>query len=506
MLTIAIVSLALAAVLLAYALRGRVVARGRFCRKCRFDLEGLDQPTCPECGRDLAGPKPTRSTLRRIRRLPLAAAVILQIAGIGLLLVQAPGIGARIVAGLPDAAVVRLAGHRLDAAVDELAARATRTPPMADPVTARAVELALAHQADASESWDPRWGEVLAAAFVGDRMTDDQIARYLTHGYEREIQIRDRVNRPDADIGYRVVTRMVRMQRLPTSQPVYASDLMIRIETVSVGATAPGALNRGPGGSMGMQLNIPNQSHVSSGWTGSAVPVRAEDWAAEAPGDELTLRAEYRVVLKNHATGHEVEITTLEAEQRVRLLAPDEPVVMTIADVSAAERAAEAVAVEPFSILPVLPNTLPLNGAAIARIGFRYGDISHALAGWLHVVDPRDGSEVRIARIVQRPSGGMVIQMKTHEWRASRAGRARDLADPERMLGVAEAVLDAGVATLVFRTDPVAAESEADIDAVLDLSAVFEDVPVHRAQTEADLNRGVGGATDTVRGRSMGGD
>lgn len=504
MLTIAIVSLALAAVLLAYALRGRVVARGRFCRKCRFDLEGhgADAVMCPECGRDLAGPKPTRSTLRRIRRLPLAAAVILQIAGIGLLLVQAPGIGARIVAGLPDAAVVRLAGHRLDAAVDELAARATRTPPMADPVTARAVELALAHQADASEPWDPRWGEVLAEAFVGDRMTNDQIARYLTHGFEREIQIRDRVNRPDADIGYRVLTRTVRMQRLPTSQPVYARDLMIRTETVSVGATAPGAPNRGPGGSMGMQLYIPNQSIVSSGWTGSAVPVRAEDWSAEEPGDELTVRAEYRVVLKNHATGREVEITTLEAEQRVRLLAPDEPVVTTIADPAAAERAAYGIGVEPFAILPVLPNTLPAHGATIAHIGFRFGDLPHALAGWLYVVDPRDRSEIRVARVVQRPPGSMV----KYGWLARAGGWGGDLADPERMLGVAEAVLDAGVATLVFRTDPTTAESEADIDAVLDLTAVFEDVPVHRAQTEADLNRGVGVATDTVRGRSVGGD
>ena len=504
MLMVAIALLVVAAVLLAYALRGRVVARGRFCRRCRFDLQGHgpDAAACPECGRDLTGPKPTRATLRRIRQLPLVAAVLLQIAGLGLLLIQAPGVGARIVAGLPDASVVRLAEYRLDAAVDELAARATRTPPMADPDLARAVELALAHQADTAEPWDPRWGEVLAEAFVADRMTDDQIARYLTNGFEREIQIRDRVNRPEADVGYRVLTRMVRMQRLPTSQPVYARDLMIRIETVSVGATAPGASNRGPGGSMGMQLNIPNQSYVHAGWTGSAVPVRAEDWAAEEPGDELTVRAEYRVVLKNSATGRELEITTLEAEQRVRLLAPGEPVVTTIADPAAAERAAEGIAVEPFAILPVLPNTLPVNGATIARIGFRFEDLPHAFAGWLHLVDPQDGSEVRIARIVQRPSGSVIM----HDWRASTADRARDLADPERMLAAAGAVLDAGVATLVFRTDPSAAESQPDIDAVLDLTAVFEGVPVHRAQTESDLNRGVGGGAGAIRGRSVGSD
>lgn len=499
MLATGLAMLLLGSILLAIPLRGRIVARGRFCRKCRFDLEGhsSDAAACPECGRDLTGPKPTRVTLRRVRPLPLVAAGLLLFVGLGLLLIQTPGAGARIIAGLPDAQVVRLAAIGVDAGVDELASRATRMPPMASPDLARAMELALAHQADASKPWDPRWGEVLAGAFFADRMTDDQIARYLTHGFEREIQIRDRVNRPDARIGYRIDSRPVRLHRLTSSQPAN-SNRSLRVEIVSIGATSPGANKEGPGGAMSSGMYIPNQPPTGDASSlGSTVPVRPEDWTAEEPHDELTVRAEFRVTLEDRATRRKIEVTTVESEQRVRLLPPDEPAVTTITDAAAAERAAGGMGIEPFAILPVLPNTLPPGGATIAQFGFRPEPQSHAVAGWLSMVDPRDNSEVRITRMTLRPPGRMAMI----DWRASHRAIGEERSDPERMLSVAEAVLAAGTATLVFRTDPAAAESDPDIDAVLDMTVVSESVPVHRAQTEADLNNSVGGGSPVIRGR-----
>jgi len=493
--------LALSLILLALALRGRTTARGLFCRRCKFDLQGLnparDNPACPECGRDLRPPHATRQTLRRIRRLPLLAAVLLQIVAVALLLIQAPGAGPRIIAHLPDAQVVRLAALEVDAAIDALAARTTRTPPMATPDLARAVELALAHQADASQPWDPRWGEVLAEAIIHDRMTDDQIARYLTHGFERQIQIRDRVNRPDADIGYRVITRAVRMHRLPTAQTHYSRSKFLRTETVSIGAITPGASNRGPGGGSGSGLTIPNDAHAAGVSTmGSSFSVRPEDWTAEEPADELTVRAEFRVTLRDSAASRDIEITTLTAEQRVRLLPSSEPVVATLTDPAAAQQAAAAMGVEPFAILPVLPTTLPPFGVSVAQIGFRVELPSHAAAGWLYIVDPATSQEIRIRRIILHPTGPnpMATQIS---WTVSPASTPE--IDPQRVIAVAEAVLNAGVATLVFRTDPTTAESTPGIDAVLDLAVVFHDVPVHRAQTEADLTTTFGNRTD-IRG------
>lgn len=503
MLPAAIALLACSLILFALALRGRVTARGTFCRKCKFDLQGLDlhapNPTCPECGRDLARHNATLRTVRRTSRTPLAAALIAMMLAGGILLLQAPGAGSRMMVALPDAQVVWLTAQGMDTALDELAARATRPSPMAAPHLARAVELALAHQADASQPWDPRWGEVLAEAFLNDRMTDDQTARYLTHGFERIIRIRDRVNRPDARIGYRITSRPVRLHRLPGSLQQFTTKVLA-IETVSIGATSPGAPNRGPGGSMGTQLTIPNQPQTGVSMMGSAVEVRAEDWTHAEPHDELTVRAAFRVRLRAPASGRTIEVMSIESDQRVRLLAENEPVVATIVDASAADQTAQGLGIQPFAILPVLPNTLPLHGATIARIGFTAEGLGHHAAGWLHLVDPRSGEEIRISRVVLHPSASNLSAFMI-DWLVRAEPHNPSTADPERVIGAAKAVLDAGTATLIFRTDPSAAESEPDIDAVLGMTVVFERVPVHEAQTEADLTNSIQHGGVMIRGR-----
>lgn len=491
--------LAVALVLCIFALRGRVVDRGRFCRGCRFDLQGHgpEAAACPECGRDLTRPKATRHTLRRVRWAPLAVAGLLLVIGAAAVLIQTPGAGARILAALPDTQVVRLADFGLDGAIHELAARATRVPPMADPDLSRAVDLALAHQADQSQTWDPRWGEVLAEAFVADRMTNDQLARYLTNGFEREIKIRDRVNRPNTDIGYSVTARPTRLHRLPGSPPVY-SNRMLWTNNVSIGATNPGAWNRGSTGGMGGGLNIPNGPPVgSSSRMGSSVAVREQDWTAEEPHNELTVRAVFRVVVDDATRAQKIEITTIEHEQRVRLLAPSEPVVTTVTDTDAARQVAPRLGIEPFAILPIQANHVPQPWDAFARMGFVAEDPGHHVAGWFYLLDPRSGEEVRVARVVVRPTGFMI----KIDWQLRSAEGPDDARTLERIISVTEAVLDAGVATLVFRTDPTVAETDPEIDAVLDLVVVFEDVPVRRALSESDLPTSVGSGTPVIQGR-----
>lgn len=250
-------------------------------------------------------------------------------------------------------------------------------------------------------------------------------------------------------------------------------------------------------------LYIPNQPHLGNvSSLGSTVPVRPEDWTAEEPHDELMIRAVFRVALEDRTTRRSIEATTVESEQRVRLLASGEPVVSGFDDAAAAEQAAGGLGLEPFAILPVLPNTLPPHGATIARIGFVVEGQPHHGSGWMYLVDPRNGEEIRIDRVILRastPGLGMFLL----DWKAGSRSLGDDTADPDRMLGAAEAVLDAGVATLVFRTDPSAAESQADIDTVLNMAVVFEGVPVHRAQTEADLSRSVSGGPGLVRGRLL---
>ncbi|MBC7833853.1 MAG: hypothetical protein H7Y88_01985 [Phycisphaerales bacterium] len=58
------------AVLALVGRRGRVVARGMFCRRCGYDLRCIEAPgACPECGTNLARRRAVSDMLRRPRRV-----------------------------------------------------------------------------------------------------------------------------------------------------------------------------------------------------------------------------------------------------------------------------------------------------------------------------------------------------------------------------------------------------------------------------------------------------
>ncbi|TVQ33362.1 MAG: hypothetical protein EA376_02375 [Phycisphaeraceae bacterium] len=82
LISIALAAAAIGAVLLALGLRGRRVNDHPHCRRCRFDLSGLDigaaSAKCPECGGELAGRRTIRIGARRRRpRLIVSGAAVL---------------------------------------------------------------------------------------------------------------------------------------------------------------------------------------------------------------------------------------------------------------------------------------------------------------------------------------------------------------------------------------------------------------------------------------------
>src|SRR5437763_4912226 len=65
------------AAMLVYALRGRAIDNHPICRKCGFDLFGLDASTrCPECGAELSA-QAIRLGHRAVRRLHLVFGILL---------------------------------------------------------------------------------------------------------------------------------------------------------------------------------------------------------------------------------------------------------------------------------------------------------------------------------------------------------------------------------------------------------------------------------------------
>ena len=189
MLPLAIILLLASFAVLAIALRGRLTARGLFCRKCHFDLQGLDpardNPACPECGRDLTQPGSTRPILRRVHRPGLVLALLMLTAGAVLTALALTPRGPAFYAALPDGQLLLLNRLGVDDALTELVDRTTRTPPLSDAHWRAIIDRGLAHQDDTAALWDPRWGQILAHAFVQKRMTEDQLQGYLEHAFDQ---------------------------------------------------------------------------------------------------------------------------------------------------------------------------------------------------------------------------------------------------------------------------------------------------------------------------------
>jgi len=200
MIIFSIVLVVLGFVIFLLAMRGRVVARGAFCKKCRFDLAGLDLESalakCPECGRGVGDRADRRVVLRRKSRWGLGLASILLLGGVGTLGFWASGNASVILKPMPDWAVVGLTEMGMDAALDELVVRVSRVPnPMSGSQISKAIEAGLAHQADVVAAFDPRWGEVLYVACVERYMSGEQLKQYMLLGVSSDVLIRDRVHR-----------------------------------------------------------------------------------------------------------------------------------------------------------------------------------------------------------------------------------------------------------------------------------------------------------------------
>ncbi len=196
----------LGAAALPLALRGRLVAAGPHCRKCRFDLRGLalarptpddPAPVCPECGRAIAGPADVRNGLRERSRALLT---------VGLLLAMGPwaAVGAAAFANnransaalKPTwwllAEVRALQPASVGPQLTELRAR-MQNGTLAASHRARLIDRALQVQAVRSVRWITEWGDVIEAAAAAGVLTDEQAASYARHAPVVVVSARPRI-------------------------------------------------------------------------------------------------------------------------------------------------------------------------------------------------------------------------------------------------------------------------------------------------------------------------
>jgi hypothetical protein len=188
-------------VLLVVGVRGRRVGDDPHCAACGFNLRGLEVGTnrCPECGGETSAPEAVRRGVKRRRRTPLVA---------GLLLFLAAGVPLGLLgwrAGRefdwtpyePTSwliADVDGAGPTAPAARMQLLIRVGSDRSSQKDVD-RIVDAALARQADRSKPWNATWADVIHEAAELKRLDDERFKRCLTQGISQTLvtrpQLRD---------------------------------------------------------------------------------------------------------------------------------------------------------------------------------------------------------------------------------------------------------------------------------------------------------------------------
>ncbi|MCC5822029.1 MAG: hypothetical protein LAT64_01945 [Phycisphaerales bacterium] len=486
MLPLALILFTLGLVLLAFALRGRVAARGRFCRKCRFDLQGHgpDAAACPECGRELARPGSTRPVLRRSRPVVLTLGVLLFLAGTTLLAISATNNTARIFAALPDRVVLALHAVGVDAAFTEIATnRLDRTPALADRAWEGLILAALEHQSDDAQPWNPRHGEVLMRAFEQARMDPAQIDRYFANGFVSSVSFTQTLRHGADEIGFQVSqTSGPRLASLSGSNglPHDGTDDVWQEFSVTAGGLRDPAFEvplpvRGMTG-----LDIPGPVGGGMGSISSKIPLADLDWTGVEPGTELVFFVRYAVSMRRMSDGHVHHRAERTVEHPVRVLPSDAETVRADADPEtvAAFRESPIIRITPLRILPKDQRTRTDQGWDIGEFGIITVDPPIALSG--RIVAIHEGREHHIADFAMDAATGHGIRGR--RWRTENP--------PED--AVLDAWLDAGRVTIELRPDPRPAERLPGVVRILGVPLRFENArvtadPIEHTQTSATL-------------------
>ena len=419
--------LCVAVILVAIALRGRVNQRGVFCRRCKFDLAGIDtnttQARCPECGSDVSSASARRTSLRRRSPLMLGVASVLILLSVALLGFGVSGKSSIVLGWLPDETVLWLTEQGMGEALDELVVRVSdAADPLPDELWKRAIEDALTHQADQSQVWDPRWGEVLSVSFGNPLMTDAQMEQYIGNGFQVEAVIRDRVHRAEEWVDVTLTPKATRISSLNYNNTAYY--LAIRPITAGVVGEEPFSYRSNDGFLTNFAISSYGSYMVP--WSGQIKPT--ETGFDVEPGTEVPVFIEYELKLiesgrMSYLAGH------YRSEQSVLVLPEHEPIVPLFMSIQFA-----------------------------------------------------DGTLVELGEWVQHDltrNKGIAVWPKGYY----------DPEAHERATALIDRLLDEGAADVVFHTDATRADHTPGIDRVLELAFEIKDVPVEGVEEKIEVQK-----------------
>ena len=453
--------------LLAVAWRGRVVALGEYCRACKFDLAGLDiesdQAQCPECGGGVYSESDRRGLLRKPIAIGLVIGSAMLVSGLASLGFSSTGKANVLLGVLPDTTIFWLNDLGFDEALDELVVRVSRsTNPIADELLASAIADALAHQADLTQVWDPRWGEVLSISFGNPLMSDDQMFQYLRNGMDIGVVIRDRVHQGSSSVSINLTTAYGRISAVNFNNN---TGYMYTIKASSGGVVGEEPRPMGINGGMSTNLTIPNRANSMSMRTNGKVEPTGIGFDVE-PGTSVMVFVEYELILRKLGVAQ-----TYRTEQAVLVVDPDEAIVPILNDPKMAQAFCESFMISHVRVLDDIPEQVDNFGLRVLSLQAQYNGLPASIA--LNVfIDLGDGELVNI---------GLLVQQGPAETKGGRVNWRMKPFETQESTPYAEIItrlIELGQVDVIFETDATLADLKPGIEEVLEFSIRFKDIPV----------------------------
>ena len=483
MIIIGIVLLGVGLLVSLFSFRGRVAARGVFCRKCRFDLAGLeieaDGAKCPECGSEVFLASARRGLIRRRSRVGLGAAAILMLAGGGGIWVGAAGKTGSMIAAMPEPVVLWLTDFGVDEALDELVVRVSKVPgTMSAKSWDDAIEQGLAFQADTAMVWDVRWGEVLFQGIDQGQMSDAQLGQYFSNAYEVELTVRDRVHPGDDGFGYMFKWESTRFSMVTGGVTVYRFDPRVVVYGV-VGEAPIWEMDpsRGRGGRAVWlyPFSTNKASMLTSTW-------QMENYFDRPPGQSVDVFFEYEIAVLPMSDDEPIFVERVRREFSVQIIDRDKPIVPIYSDEAAVKLLLENLRIGPVRIKHELDDAEEYSYTSIFIVSVK-NEVELAPYA-LEVLLLLDGREIKVGELSDSSSVSTIrnVQWNVGPWDEHAFAQGVEI---HSKLVEKESV------TVIFRTKPELVARDPSFERVLDVRLVFEDVPLEFVDQSEKLSNGI---------------
>lgn len=480
MVLIGILCIGIALLLALISWRGRIVERGSFCRKCKFDLQGLEtehHSKCPECGNLIHQQTSRRTTLRRKSKPGMITALVLLLASFAAIGIGIWGNPGKIYANLPDPLVIQGVKWGSSTALDEASSRLVLSPSFAKQYHNDLLNYALAVQADRTRPWDPRLGQILLDALINGQLNKEQIESYAINGWTHKLDLRDKVHAGEKFIQYRLYSAGDRVGATGYAVTNYRYGARLKEYGVLGDQPVWKAEHRDR---IGSRMFITGTGGSKS-WTGSSLWKMDTYTSKTQVGDSIPVYIDLETRLEDPNSDEPIVSNVVRLERSVLVVSPDEPIVRKIKNPEYTEQIAEAITLGQIHTMerptPPGPNHYNIIMKFSANIDALPASFSFKV--YFRIGD----EEVHIGELVREgpatePHGQYV------EWGVYPG----DSAGLESALALHAIALEQGKIDVILRTDPDTALAIPTINEVIETTIEFSGMPIKIVETPQEVN------------------